>query len=93
MTAYQTMLWLNSPNGPRLVLDRKPNGDCIYLTENGCSIWEKAPATCRKFDCRFSWQNSDRAGRRLAIKNKVMTKDIFERGRELTEQKDSVGGL
>lgn len=26
--------------------------NCVYLTENGCSIHGRAPALCREFDCR-----------------------------------------
>lgn len=42
--------WINSQEYD--VLDRKPNGDCIYLAESGCSIHGKAPGICRRMDCR-----------------------------------------
>ncbi len=32
-------------------LKRKPDGDCIYLGANGCTIWGRHPAVCRAFDC------------------------------------------
>ena len=35
-----------------LMLDHKPNGDCIYLAEHGCSIHGRAPRMCREMDCR-----------------------------------------
>ncbi len=35
-----------------LMLAHKPNGDCIYLEENGCSIHGRAPSLCRSADCR-----------------------------------------
>ena len=35
-----------------LMLAHKPNGDCIYLAENGCSIHDHVPALCRAADCR-----------------------------------------
>jgi hypothetical protein len=34
------------------VLDQKPNGECVYLTETGCGIYGQRPETCRRFDCR-----------------------------------------
>ena len=34
-------------------LERKENFDCIYFTEQGCSIHETRPMTCRVFYC---WQ-------------------------------------
>jgi hypothetical protein len=35
-----------------LMLAHKPNGDCIYLEENGCSIHNRAPSLCKSADCR-----------------------------------------
>ena len=35
-----------------LMLAHKPNGDCIYLAETGCSIHDRAPSLCRSADCR-----------------------------------------
>ena len=35
-----------------LMLLHKPNGDCIYLNETGCSIHDHAPSLCRSADCR-----------------------------------------
>jgi Fe-S-cluster containining protein len=35
-----------------LMLAHKPNGDCIYLEENECSIHNRAPSLCRTADCR-----------------------------------------
>lgn len=38
--------------GPNIfVLDHQPNGDCIYLGEDGCTIWGRHPKVCRVFDC------------------------------------------
>jgi Fe-S-cluster containining protein len=36
-----------------LMLAHKPNGECIYLSENGCTIHHKAPLLCRVADCRI----------------------------------------
>ncbi len=33
-------------------LARKLNGDCLYLGENGCTIYDVRPQECRQFDCR-----------------------------------------
>jgi hypothetical protein len=35
-----------------LMLAHKPNGDCIYLDESGCTIHERTPSLCRSADCR-----------------------------------------
>jgi Fe-S-cluster containining protein len=36
-----------------LMLAHKPNGECIYLSENGCTIHDSAPSLCRAADCRL----------------------------------------
>lgn len=38
--------------GSQDVLDRKENGECVYLTEAGCGIHDNAPDICKRFDCR-----------------------------------------
>ena len=35
-----------------VMLAHKPNGECVYLRENGCSIHDTAPVLCRSADCR-----------------------------------------
>ena len=35
-----------------LMLAHKPNGECVYLAEGGCSIHDRAPSLCRSADCR-----------------------------------------
>ena len=50
---YKTMPVVNPLTGkPGLALQQKPNGDCIYLGETGCTIHGHAPALCKEFDCR-----------------------------------------
>jgi Fe-S-cluster containining protein len=84
---YQTAKWyrdgLDKP--PITILDRLPNGDCFYLGEHGCTIHDRAPYECRMYDCRAMFRNSDRQGRKLAVKEGKVPKGIFERGRELIE--------
>ena len=84
-SSYQTAMCHTPGKAPYLILDRHANGDCVYLSKEGCTIWERAPAVCREFDCRHVYKNSDRIGRRLAIKNGDMSKAIFDRGRELCQ--------
>jgi Fe-S-cluster containining protein len=82
---YQTATLLAPSQPPRTIIDRLPNGDCFYLGQDGCTIHDQAPWVCRDFDCRAAFRNSDRPGRKLAIKRGLMTKEIFARGRELIE--------
>jgi len=39
------------PHFDGYALKRKPNGDCVYLGEDGCTIWGRHPIICRIFDC------------------------------------------
>lgn len=82
---YQTAMCHTPGKAPYLILDRHANGDCVYLGEHGCTIHDHAPWVCRTFDCRELFKASDRIGRRRAIKRGDMTKEIFDRGRELLD--------
>jgi Fe-S-cluster containining protein len=83
---YQTAVCFHPGKEPFLILDRKDNGDCVYLDEHGCTIHDRAPFICRDFDCRQLFKQSDRAGRRLAVKRGEVDKRLFDRGRELLEE-------
>jgi Fe-S-cluster containining protein len=41
-------------------LKRAPNGDCIYLGPNGCTIWGRHPVICKVFDCALFVKAMDR---------------------------------
>lgn len=36
-------------------LKHKENGDCIYLENEKCQVYENRPFICRQFDCRFEY--------------------------------------
>jgi hypothetical protein len=36
----------------RLSLKKTADGACVYLQDGKCSIYDRRPITCRKFDCR-----------------------------------------
>ncbi|MBO0710390.1 MAG: YkgJ family cysteine cluster protein [Acetobacteraceae bacterium] len=64
-----------------MVLDRKPNGDCVYLSATGCTIHGKAPTVCREFDCRALFKALTRDQRRQLVKNGALKKSVFAAGR------------
>ena len=39
------------PFGERKVLAGTPEGDCVYLKDNRCSIYETRPKACREWHC------------------------------------------
>ena len=64
-----------------LVLEETDGGDCIYLKDGGCSVWEHRPAMCRAFDCRRHFQSFTRPERRRLMKQGIAAREIFEAGR------------
>jgi Fe-S-cluster containining protein len=63
------------------VLLHKPNGDCMYLGTNGCTIYDRAPAVCKSFDCRAMYRMMNKRQRREAMKDSVL-RDRIIAGRE-----------
>ena len=41
------------------MLSNQPNGDCVYITDAGCSIWDDRPRSCRHYDCRVEMDRLD----------------------------------
>lgn len=82
---YVTASWyrdgLDKP--PVAILDRLPNGNCFYLGDGGCTIWDRTPYQCRMFDCREYFRSHTRNQRRDLMKRDTATGPLFERGREL----------
>lgn len=33
-------------------LPKRPNGECVHLTDGRCSIYDRRPVSCRSYDCR-----------------------------------------
>lgn len=47
---YPEAVWNNALTS--WMLPKRDNGECIYLTEGRCSIYQNRPLACRMFDCR-----------------------------------------
>lgn len=79
--------WITTREGKRLgrALQRRPNGECVYLGEQGCTIHDHAPHVCQTFSCSDLFLNSDRAGRRQAIKSGKLPKALFDKGHEMSK--------
>ena len=60
------------------VLQRQPNGDCIYLGPKGCTIHDRAPVMCRIFDCRVYYLKVKQSGQPI----KKVHQPIVEAGRK-----------
>lgn len=69
-----------------IMLANKPNGECIYLTENGCSIHDNAPSMCRVADCRsIALKYNFETARKLHAINKIDIR-IWDQGRKLLDE-------
>jgi uncharacterized protein len=68
-----------------LVLQQKPDGSCIYVTDKGCSIHEDAPLTCQVFDCAALYASKTRRQRRAvaAGDSSGYVKALYAQGRKL----------
>ena len=63
------------------VLDHKPDGSCVYLGPDGCTIHGRAPKVCREFDCRGAYLMHDRHERRRRVRLKLADPRVYEAGR------------
>jgi Fe-S-cluster containining protein len=68
--------------GSVAVLKHRPNGDCVYLGDKGCTIHGEAPVICQTFDCRHWYRSHSRAERRKMISDSPLTGLVFAAGRE-----------
>lgn len=73
---------VETPHGTLLLLRHRPNGDCVYLGEHGCTIYHRAPAVCRRFDCRQYFLSMPRNERRQIERHAGAKVKIFEAARE-----------
>jgi uncharacterized protein len=85
---YDTVEVIHPKTGATVAaLAHKPNGGaCVYLGSNGCTIHERAPATCRAFDCRVYYMHmkaAPRTARKRELRDQYSAKEMFEAGREL----------
>ena len=64
------------------VLDRQPNGDCVYLGEQGCSIHERAPSICRRFDCRVLVLLTPQDVQQRRVQENPQMAAVYEAGRQ-----------
>jgi len=67
--------------GPLVVLDRKNNGECVYLTPKGCGIHGKAPDICKRFDCRVLFLITPKVQRRIRIEQNPSMREVYAAGR------------
>lgn len=68
LTPEEAKLYRTKTVEGHVVLDQTPDGTCVYLTTEGCSIHGHAPRVCREFDCRQYFLCMTRRERRVLLK-------------------------
>lgn len=61
---------------------KRVDGNCVYLTDNGCSIHGKAPEMCKRFNCIEYFKGLTRIERKQREKKWPHTKAVFAAARE-----------
>ncbi|MBO9499512.1 MAG: YkgJ family cysteine cluster protein [Novosphingobium sp.] len=82
--------WIQTPlyPGRRMpALRQNPRtGHCVYLTDTGCAIHERAPAICRRFHCARTFKALGQMSRArrdaLWALGNVLEEAVVERGRD-----------
>lgn len=64
------------------VLDRKANGECTYLTPEGCGIHGSAPQICQRFDCRELVQRTSQGQQIIRVQQNPQMEHIYSAGAE-----------
>jgi Fe-S-cluster containining protein len=80
-TAYQTVP--HDHDARFLMLAHKPNGDCIYLDEHGCTIHATKPQMCREMDCRNVAKNISYTQARKLDRKGILKLPVWRKGRQL----------
>jgi Fe-S-cluster containining protein len=64
------------------MLPQKGNGDCAYLGEAGCTVYDRRPIVCRAFDCRRQAATFTPEQQVRALMTGVYSLAVFVAGRE-----------
>lgn len=65
------------------MLAHKENGDCLYLGDGGCTIYDRRPQMCRSMDCRVIAKKISPKLARALIEKKALPASVYYRGKEL----------
>jgi pyrimidine deaminase RibD-like protein len=63
-----------------LVLDRRDDGACVYLTAEGCDIHGSAPGICQRMDCRELLQDTPPKTREVRVRQNPQMIHVYIAG-------------
>ena len=75
-----------------LMLAHKPNGDCVYLGDGGCTRQADKPQQCHEMDCRRIAQAVTKARAKKLDARGGMKIEIWRRGHELLRSNAKLNG-
>jgi uncharacterized protein len=64
------------------VIDRQPDGRCVYLGDGGCTIHDRAPQICRRMDCRILVLLTPLEDQARRVAENPQMARVYEAGRE-----------
>jgi Fe-S-cluster containining protein len=64
------------------LLATTPDGACVYLGPEGCTIYDRRPLLCRSFDCRKHYLILPRQDRDNLVRLKLSSRAVFNEGRK-----------
>jgi len=66
---------------PAFVLATSSSGQCVYLGDSGCTIYDRRPLICRTFDCRKHYLILPRQDRDNLVRIGLSSRPVFNAGR------------
>lgn len=81
--------WKTEPHPYRegaLVLAHKPNRECVYLIDSGCSIQDDKPILCQEMDCRVIAASIGYTRARRLDKHGALPLVVWLKGKQLLKE-------
>ncbi len=63
------------------LLATEANGQCVYLGDSGCTIYDRRPLLCRSFDCREHYLILPKQDRDNLVRLGLSSRAVFSAGR------------
>lgn len=79
--SYQFRVVAGRDGSDVFLLATTPEGACVYLGEEGCTIYERRPLLCRSFDCRKHYLILPRRDRDNLVRLGLSSRQVFNAGR------------
>jgi Fe-S-cluster containining protein len=79
--SYQFRVAAGRDGGEVFLLATTPEGACVYLGPEGCTIYERRPLLCRSFDCRKHYLILPRQDRDNLVRLGLSSRQVFNAGR------------